>query len=70
MIPTNGSCKLFDRKFAVDRLDIEPELGDAKFGRRNLLRHLLWFQQRIFCAANLSFTCNESTTRDEAFAPR
>ena len=41
LIPASASCKLFDRKFAFDHLDIEPELADAKFGRRNLFRHLV-----------------------------
>jgi hypothetical protein len=41
LIPTSGSCKLFDRKFAFDHPDIEPELYDTKFGRRKFFRHLL-----------------------------
>ena len=53
--------KLFGRKFVFDHHDINPELFEAKFGRRGLLWRGLRFMERLtFATADMSIATNES----------
>jgi glycosyltransferase involved in cell wall biosynthesis len=60
-----GFFKLFCRtKFLFDHHDINPELYEAKFGRRGLFWHLLvWLERLTFRAADVSIATNESYRR-------
>lgn len=53
--------KLFGKKFVFDHHDINPELYEAKFGRRDFLyRMLLRLERMSFRAADVSIATNES----------
>jgi glycosyltransferase involved in cell wall biosynthesis len=53
--------KLFRKKFLFDHHDINPELFEAKFGKRGFLyRLLLSFERITFLTANVSIATNES----------
>ena len=56
--------KLFGKKFIFDHHDINPELYEAKFGRRDLFYRLLCRLERwTFQAADVSIATNESYRR-------
>lgn len=51
-------------KFIFDHHDINPELYEAKFGRRDFLwRIMLWLERLSFRAADVSIATNESYRR-------
>ncbi len=53
--------KLLGKKFLFDHHDINPELYEAKFGRRDLLYKLmLFFERRTFRSASVSIATNAS----------
>lgn len=53
--------KLFGKRFLFDHHDINPELFEAKFGKRGFLyRALLLFERLTFMTANVSIATNES----------
>lgn len=53
--------KLFGKKFLFDHHDINPELYEAKFGRRDFFyRLMLAFERWTFAAADISIATNES----------
>jgi glycosyltransferase involved in cell wall biosynthesis len=53
--------KLLGRKFIFDHHDINPELYEAKFGRRDLFWRLLKLAERLtFLTADVSIATNES----------
>jgi glycosyltransferase involved in cell wall biosynthesis len=53
--------KLFGKKFLFDHHDINPELFEAKFGKRGVLYRALLFMERLtFMTANVSIATNES----------
>ncbi len=53
--------KLFGKKFLFDHHDINPELYEAKFGRRDFFyRVMLAFERWTFAAADVSIATNES----------
>lgn len=60
-----GFFKLFLRKkFLFDHHDINPELYEAKFGRRDLgWRLMVWFERLTFRIADVSIATNESYRR-------
>jgi glycosyltransferase involved in cell wall biosynthesis len=60
-----GFFKLFCRtKFLFDHHDINPELYEAKFGRRDLFWKLMvWLERATFWAADVSIATNESYKR-------
>lgn len=52
---------LFGKKFIFDQHDINPELYEAKFGRRGpLWRLMLWLERQSFRLADISIAPNES----------
>lgn len=56
--------KLFGKRFIFDHHDINPELYEAKFGRRDRWYRLLcWLEKRTFAAADVSIATNESYRR-------
>lgn len=56
-----GFFKLFGKKFLFDHHDINPELYEAKFGRRDFFHWLLLKLERwSFRTANVSIATNES----------
>jgi glycosyltransferase involved in cell wall biosynthesis len=56
-----GFYKLFGKKFVFDHHDINPELYEAKFGRKGWGRRLLLFLERMsFRTADLVISTNES----------
>jgi len=56
--------KLFGKKFVFDHHDINPELYEAKFGRRDFFyRLLLRLERWTFSAADVSLATNESYRR-------
>jgi len=56
-----GFYKLFGKKFLFDHHDINPELFEAKFGKRGLGRRLLVALERMsFNTADLVISTNES----------
>ena len=56
--------KLFGKKFLFDHHDVNPELYEAKFNRRDLLyRIVLAFERWTFAAADISIATNESYKR-------
>jgi glycosyltransferase involved in cell wall biosynthesis len=56
-----GFFKLFGKKFIFDHHDINPELYEAKFGRRDVFYKLLVALERwTFRTANVSIATNES----------
>ena len=53
--------KLFGKKFVFDHHDINPELYEAKFGRRDLFWKLMvWLERATFKVADVSIATNES----------
>jgi glycosyltransferase involved in cell wall biosynthesis len=56
--------KLFGKRFIFDHHDINPELYEAKFGRRDIWYRLLCALERwTFAAADVSIATNESYRR-------
>ncbi len=56
-----GFFKLFGKKFLFDHHDVNPELYEAKFGRRNSFwRWLLWLERATFRIADVSIATNRS----------
>ena len=59
-----GFFKLFGKKFVFDHHDINPELYEAKFGRRDFFyRMLLKLERWTFRTADVSIATNESYKR-------
>lgn len=59
-----GFFKLFGKKFVFDHHDLNPELYEAKFGRRDFLyRLMLRLERWTFRTADLSIATNESYRR-------
>ena len=60
-----GFFKLFcGKRFIFDHHDINPELYEAKFGRRDLFyRLMLWLERLTFRTADVSIATNESYRR-------
>ena len=59
-----GFYKLFGKKFVFDHHDANPELYEAKFGRRGFFHRLmLWLERRTFRTADISLATNESYKR-------
>jgi glycosyltransferase involved in cell wall biosynthesis len=59
-----GFFRLFGKKFVFDHHDINPELYEAKFGRRDLFWKLMVALERLtFRTANVSLATNESYRR-------
>jgi glycosyltransferase involved in cell wall biosynthesis len=59
-----GFFKLLGRKFVFDHHDANPELYEAKFGRRGLLwKLMLWLEKLTFRCADVSIATNESYRR-------
>jgi glycosyltransferase involved in cell wall biosynthesis len=59
-----GFFKLFGKKFVFDHHDANPELYEAKFGRRDLLwKLMLWLERLTFRAADVSIATNHSYRR-------
>jgi glycosyltransferase involved in cell wall biosynthesis len=53
--------KLFGKKFLFDHHDINPELYEAKFGRRDFFyKVMLWWERLTFYFADVSIATNES----------
>jgi glycosyltransferase involved in cell wall biosynthesis len=56
--------KLLGKKFVFDHHDINPELYEAKFGRRDALWKLMvWLERMTFRTADVSIATNESYRR-------
>ncbi len=56
--------KLLGRKFVFDHHDANPELYEAKFGRRDLFWKLMvWLEKLTFWTADVSIATNESYRR-------
>jgi glycosyltransferase involved in cell wall biosynthesis len=56
--------KLFGKKFLFDHHDVNPELYEAKFNRRDFFyRMMLAFERWTFAAADISIATNESYKR-------
>lgn len=56
-----GLFKLFGKRFLFDHHDINPELYEAKFGKRGLLHRALLLAERLtFATADVSIATNES----------
>jgi glycosyltransferase involved in cell wall biosynthesis len=56
--------KLLGKKFVFDHHDINPELYEAKFGRRDAFWKLMvWLERMTFRAADVSIATNESYKR-------
>lgn len=56
-----GFYKLFGKKFLFDHHDINPELYEAKFKRRDrLYRLMLWLERLTFKTADVCLATNES----------
>jgi glycosyltransferase involved in cell wall biosynthesis len=61
---TGRFFKLFGKKFVFDHHDINPELYEAKFGRRDIFyRLLLKLERWTFRTADVSIATNESYRR-------
>lgn len=59
-----GFFKLFGKKFVFDHHDINPELYEAKFGRRDFFyRLMLKLERWTFNSADISIATNESYRR-------
>jgi glycosyltransferase involved in cell wall biosynthesis len=59
-----GFYKLFGKKFLFDHHDINPELYEAKFQRRDVFyRLMLWLERRTFHTADVCLATNESYRR-------
>jgi glycosyltransferase involved in cell wall biosynthesis len=56
--------KLFGKRFVFDHHDINPELYEAKFGRRDFFyRVLLWLERMTFRTADIAIATNQSYRR-------
>lgn len=56
--------RFYGTKFVFDHHDINPELYEAKFGRRDLFwKLMIWLEARTFRAADASIATNESYRR-------
>ena len=56
--------RLFGKKFLFDHHDINPELYEAKFGRRDFFYKLMvWLERLTFKTATVSIATNESYRR-------
>ncbi len=56
-----GFYRLFGKKFLFDHHDINPELYEAKFGRRDFgWKLMVWLERLSFRTANISIATNES----------
>jgi glycosyltransferase involved in cell wall biosynthesis len=56
-----GFFRLFGKRFLFDHHDINPELFEAKFGKRGMLHRLLLLAERMtFRVASVSIATNES----------
>jgi glycosyltransferase involved in cell wall biosynthesis len=56
--------KLFGKKFLFDHHDVNPELYEAKYNRRDIFyRMMLAFERWTFAAADISIATNESYKR-------
>ncbi len=56
-----GFYRLFGKKFVFDHHDINPELYEAKFGRRGFgWKLMVWLERLSFGTAHLSIATNES----------
>jgi len=59
-----GFYKLFGKKFLFDHHDANPELYEAKFGRRGFLwKVMVWVEKLTFKTADVSIATNESYRR-------
>ncbi|HEY7237818.1 MAG TPA: glycosyltransferase, partial [Burkholderiales bacterium] len=59
-----GFYKLFGKKFVFDHHDANPELYQAKFGKKGLFyRLMLWLEKLTFKAADISIATNHSYRR-------
>jgi glycosyltransferase involved in cell wall biosynthesis len=59
-----GFFKLFGKKFVFDHHDANPELYEAKFGRRDLLwKAMVWLEKLTFRTADISIATNHSYRR-------
>ena len=59
-----GFYKLFGKKFVFDHHDANPELYEAKFGRRGFFWKLMvWLERMTFRLADVSLATNESYRR-------
>ena len=59
-----GFFKLFGKKFVFDHHDANPELYEAKFGRRDLFwKLMLWLERLTFRVADVSIATNHSYRR-------
>jgi glycosyltransferase involved in cell wall biosynthesis len=59
-----GFYKLFGRKFVFDHHDANPELYEAKFGKKDFLwRAMVWLEKLTFRTADISIATNESYRR-------
>jgi glycosyltransferase involved in cell wall biosynthesis len=64
LVLVGGFFKLFGKKFLFDHHDLNPELYEAKFGRRDFFYRLMVFFERVtFKAADVSIATNESYRR-------
>ena len=59
-----GLFKLFGKKFLFDHHDANPELYEAKFGRKDFLwKVMVWLEKLTFRCADVSIATNESYRR-------
>jgi glycosyltransferase involved in cell wall biosynthesis len=59
-----GLFKLFGKKFVFDHHDANPELYEAKFGRRDFLwKMMVWLEKLTFRTADVSIATNHSYRR-------
>ena len=59
-----GLFKLLGKKFVFDHHDANPELYEAKFGRRGFLwKVMVWLEQLTFRTADISIATNHSYRR-------
>jgi glycosyltransferase involved in cell wall biosynthesis len=59
-----GFFKLFGKKFVFDHHDANPELYEAKFGRRDFLwKMMVWLEKLTFRTADISIATNHSYRR-------
>jgi glycosyltransferase involved in cell wall biosynthesis len=59
-----GFYKLFGKKFVFDHHDANPELYEAKFGRRGFFwKVMVWLEKLTFRTADISIATNESYRR-------
>ena len=59
-----GFFKLFGKKFVFDHHDANPELYEAKFGRRGFFwKVMVWLERLTFRTADISIATNQSYRR-------